>query len=646
MGVDHEPLHLQLIGDFTVSNSDGDVRLPLSANRLILAYLALAPRKIESRSKLAAIVWEESEEDRARRNLRQALHSLRSELGGIWDGIEADRSSVWFHSGSVVSDHDRLLEDLRSGVVPDIAVNTGRLAEQLLAGLPDPGELFVSWLRLKRTEFENTLRSHLEAIVDDEDPQQAQRAARALLSLDPADEQAARYLMRAHDDRGETGRSLDIYASLWNHLDREYGQEPSLPTQDLVAAIKSGSRTKPKPQAEIRADPRRSYRIGVSPVAAHGQSDDALVTGNLFRTELISRLVRFRELDVIDTAMRETETDYALKLSIATADGNHALIAMLTGVDDGRVVWSDRLERLSENWLDHQANLAGQLAAACSLSLSRTRLADVSKGPAAGAAVDHWLLGQKLLNDFRADSWKRSADCFQRAIDLDPDLSMAYSSLSQQHNIGHLVRPGLGPQKPMLVESRALANRAIALDPLDSRAHLCRGWASCLLHEYAQSAASFAMARQCNEDDPWTVLSSALGAAFSDDIPLANALAERFLEAGWTSTLPQWGYHANIRFLSGDDEGCVAAAENAGDGIANLPAWKAAALWHLGEVEEAARAWRGFEIAMRSLWVADHAATTENILAWFLSCFPLRNQDTRARLKQGVAGAAAFAETT
>ena len=64
--------------------------------------------------------------------------------------------------------------------------------------------------------------------MDDEDPQQAQRAARALLSLDPADEQAARYLMRAHDDRGETGRSLDIYASLWNHLDREYGQEPSL----------------------------------------------------------------------------------------------------------------------------------------------------------------------------------------------------------------------------------------------------------------------------------------------------------------------------------------------------------------------------------------------------------------------------------
>ncbi len=549
---------------------------------------------------------------------------------------------MWIRLGSVVSDHDLLLEDLRSGVVPDSVVSTGRIGTRLLADLQETGELFAGWLRLKRTEFENDLRNHLEAIVDDSDPEQAQRAARALLSLDPADEKAARHLMRVYDDHGETGRALDIYAALWDHLDVEYGQEPSLPTQELIAAIKSGSRVQPQAEAGVRGGPRVSYRIGVLPVTAPGQSDDARATGDLFRTELISRLVRFRELDVIDTGVRESEADYALKLSIAATDEHLALIATLTGVDDGRVVWSDRLERLALNWWDHQANLAGRLAAACSLSLSRTRLSEISRAPVTSAAVDHWLLGQKLLNDFRADSWTRSADCFRRAIDVDPDLSMAYSSLSQHHNIGHLVRPGLVPEKAMLIESKALANRAIALDPLDSRAHLCRGWASCLLHEHGQSAASFAMARQCNENDPWTVLSSALGAAFSDELPLANALAERFLEAGWTSTLPQWGYHANIRFLSGDDEGCVAAADNAGDGIVNLPAWKAAALWHLGERRDAARAWQGFETDMRRLWSADNEPTTDTIRRWFLSCFPLRSDAARARLDEGVAGAAAY----
>ena len=351
-----------------------------------------------------------------------------------------------------------------------------------------------------------------------------------MLSLNPADETAVRHLMRVHDDRGETGRALDVYMSLWNHLDDECGQEPSLPTQELVAAIKSGSRTTAQTEIAMGGEPSGSYRIGVLPVTAPGQFDDARATGDLFRTELISRLVRFRELDVIDTGVRKTETDYALKLSVSATSEHLALIATFTGVGDGRVVWSDRPERLAHNWWDHQANLAGRLAAACSQSLSRTRLSEVSKELGAGAAVDHWLLGQKLLNDFRADRWTRSADCFRQAIDLDPELSMAYSNLSQHHNIGHLVRPGRALEKPLLIESKAL----IALDPLDSRAHLCRRWASCLLHEHAPSAASFAMARQCNQSDPWTVLYSALSATFSDELSLANALAVRRKHAGAT----------------------------------------------------------------------------------------------------------------
>ena len=169
MSVDHEPLGLHLIGDFAVTTDDGDLRLSLSAGRLILAYLALCPSKTESRPKLAAIVWKDSEEHQAQRNLRQAQHSLRADLEERWNGIEADRNSVWLRLGSVVSDHDRMLEDMRSGVVPDAVMNTGRIASELLADLQETGELFTGWLRLKKNDFENTLRSHLEAIVDNAD---------------------------------------------------------------------------------------------------------------------------------------------------------------------------------------------------------------------------------------------------------------------------------------------------------------------------------------------------------------------------------------------------------------------------------------------------------------------------------------------
>ncbi len=56
-----QPLGLQLIGDFAIAADGRPVRPSLSSGRLILAYLALCPRKTESRAKLAAILWEDSE---------------------------------------------------------------------------------------------------------------------------------------------------------------------------------------------------------------------------------------------------------------------------------------------------------------------------------------------------------------------------------------------------------------------------------------------------------------------------------------------------------------------------------------------------------------------------------------------------------
>jgi DNA-binding SARP family transcriptional activator/TolB-like protein len=651
----HEPLRLQLIGDFGVAAGGCDVRLTLTAGQLVLGYLALCPRKTESRSKLAATLWEESEEYRARRNLRQVLHSLRTDFAGLWDGIEADRSTVSVRHGSIVSDLDEILEDLRSGIVPDVAIDTPLIYERLLSTVREPGELYASWLRLKRAEFENTLRSLLDKVIGEDSSEQAERAARALLSLDASDEKASRFLIRYHDDRGETGRALDAYAALWDHLDLEYGMEPALPTQQLIADVKSGTRANRVKAGEVGTVPVEAgqtpgngaatgsggnFRITILPLSMSDRTEDFRHVGDLFRTELISRLVRFREVSVIDASVRDTQGDYALKLVIASTAEQLALIATLTRTSDGMVIWSDRIEKVAQNWWQHQASLAGRIAAACSLSLSRTRLSEITRMSTVRGAVDNWLLGQKLLNDFRSDSWEQAAVCFRKAISLDPGFSMACSSLSQHHNIGHLVRPGISPDRAMLVASKVLANRAISLDPLDSRAHLCRAWASCLLHEHAQSAASFAMARQCNENDPWTVISSALGSAFNGDIVLASALASQFLQEGWTSTMPQWGYHSNIRFLSGDDEGCVVAAENAGDGIVNLPAWKAAALWHLGENDQAAVAWQSFETKVKPLWVADDNAVTGTILNWFLDCFPIRNDGARKRLADGASGAA------
>lgn len=639
-------LRLTLIGDFAASAAGRDIPVASTAGRLLLGYLALNPQRSERREKLAAILWEESDDHRARRNLRQVLHHLRTDLGRNWDGLDADKTHVSLRGGHVVSDIEEIVDDLQAGRVPDALLTPHGIQNRLLATVPEAGELLTSWVRLTRTGIENTLRSALETIMERGEPQQAERAAQALLCLDASDEQAARYLIELYGGRGDTGRALQVYKALWDHLDDQFGMEPAPQTQDLIVQVKSGDLPTREPAARTETAPAapvgRRLAIGVLPLSSAGRTGEAAEIGDLFRTELIFRMARFREFDVIDAGINPTPTQYALKLILAPGGDQIVLLATLTRSADGTVLWGDRIEQVAQQWWTHQARLAGKLAAACSLNLSRARLSEIAHLPGSSDALDNWLLGQRFLTRFRSDRWERAAACYRKAMQIDPGFSMAFSSLAQLYNVRHLVNPGQKPDPELFGESRSLANRAIALDPLDSRAHLCRAWASCMLGDFAQAEAGFAIARQCNENDPWIVISCALGSAFCGDIDTANDLSDRFLKEGWTTTAPHWGYHATLRFLGGDDAGCIAAAENAGDGILNIPAWRAAALWHCARYEEASAAWRVFEDRARQQWTVSQDASTEAVLDWFLSGFPIRMDDARDRLAEGVRSAAFF----
>ena len=217
---------------------------------------------------------------------------------------------------------------------------------------------------------------------------------------------------------------------------------------------------------------------------------------------------------------------------------------------------------------------------------------------------------------------------------------MGYSSLARMKNSRHLMTPGLFRDTRTHLESKALATQAVTLDPRDSRAHLHRGWASCLLGEYDQASASFALARECNPNDPWTTLSSGLGAAFSDDLELAQHLSQRVIDAGWTTAPFQWGFHAPIRFLAGQLEACVRACETCSDAIINIPGWRAAALWHLGREQDARLAWGEFEALARPAWIDGTRPDTKQMRDWLLSCFPISNAAAMSFFAEGVNGAA------
>src|SRR5262249_44152324 len=99
-----------------------------------------------------------------------------------------------------------------------------------------------------------------------------------------------------------------------------------------------------------------------------------------------------------------------------------------------------------------------------------------------------------------------------------------------------------------------------------------------------------------------------------------------------------WGYQVGIRFLLGDYQGCVEAANRAETIIPNLPGWKASALYHLGRHKEAANEAHRFIQLIRQRWIGSEPPADEAVLGWFLHLFPIKKKKDWERLRAGLAG--------
>ncbi len=599
----------------------------LSANsQRLLAIVALAQEQTETRRRLASLLWEKVDRSTGLRNLRQALYECRREMGALADCLILEDGTIAL-ADEVALDIAEIHMQLASGVVPQRLMSSRSVSERIVEALPNGNPVFESWVQLTAQEWETRVVSSLSVLLRGPDSMVRQHAAEVLITQDPSHELAARTLIATHTGDGNIGTALLVYSRLWQHLDEEYGMEPSLETQNLIAQVKTLDGN--LPGQAISPAPSRRVKCAICVNAIEGDEINSLAyrIAELFRTELIACLSSFREFDIFDGKFHTANADYTLGCT-TLADLSHVNVTVhLTQMTDGSVVLGHRLGDIAANWFRQKNDMTGRIAAACSAAISRKRLERLTREPAHSQVVDLWIKGQTKLQQFRPATWHEARALYESCIRLDPDFSPAHSALSQLTNSRHLAMPGILPERALLLDALEHANRAIMLDPEDSRAHLARAWSTCMLRNVTQAMCSFDMAMKCNPNDIWTILSSALGAAFCDEAEQARQLAEQCQSDVWNLLPPHWGYLATIDFVLGDYVGCVTNADLAGKTIINIPAWKAAALIALQRPQEAAQEWQIFENSARAAWMADGPPSGDAILNWLLSCFPISNPD-------------------
>jgi tetratricopeptide (TPR) repeat protein len=252
---------------------------------------------------------------------------------------------------------------------------------------------------------------------------------------------------------------------------------------------------------------------------------------------------------------------------------------------------------------------------------------------------DRWLRGQSLMAKFDPESWKRAVTIFRDAIRENPMFSPSYSSLVQMNNLEHFVHPGFLPDLDKAKVTLELAKTAVRLDPVDSRAHLCCGWSYVWASREAEAAPHMGLACELNDNDPWTSLSCAHYSALCGLIEEARWRADRSLALSPAPSNLEWAYHATIRFLCGDYAGALEACDRAHGAIQILPAWCAAALFHLGRPAMAREEAQRFLNGIRSFWVGPSAPTDEAVARWVLQAHPIRVRERWEALRDGLRGA-------
>jgi DNA-binding SARP family transcriptional activator len=661
-------LAISLFGGVYLRLGGRDVTVQNRKAKALIGYLALTPSHSETRERLVGMFWGDAEECKARSSLRGALHLLSDAFARVgFEGLLKGRNEVALKASSIQLDVAAVLQSVEAGRPHDLLIDHQRLTETLMAGYEDIDPSFRNWLQVKRQALHDRIARGLESVLRDCRADQMashEKTAKALLNLDPSHEEAARAAIRARAEAGDIGGALRIYNELWEVLRDEHDTDPSKPTQELIARIKqelplgadqkaaaSAVRilaAKPLPPASNPSrEPKLIVSVGELDDSAIRPEQQYLVQG--FRRELIACLARFREWLVRDRvaadglpATSEPRGEFVIEISAFQVADGVRLVLMLREAATNRYFWSERFQIAMANWFDAQQTIVRRLAAALSIYVSAERMAAVARRPVSDLKTyDLWLQGQATILGLDPDKWHKASDMFREVSRQMPDFAPARSSLAQLQNMIHFALPGVRRDAQRTAQALADAREAVRLDPIDSRSQLSLAWSCAMSNHHQQAQTHLQLALELNENDPWTLMSSAMCFGFCGVPDKARELADDALRLPLAPSPLQWAYHAAIRFICGEYGGCVEAARLAGETMPTSPGYTTSALFHLGHAELAARELRAFFKIVRARWVAQEPASDANITRWFLHIFPFRRLGDWERLRDGLAGAGA-----
>jgi DNA-binding SARP family transcriptional activator/Tfp pilus assembly protein PilF len=237
-------VRLWLLGGFRLEDEDGrPIPISLRKAEALLAYLAVSAGQSASRQTLAALLWSDFAQARARQSLRQVVSALGKTLRCCGTPVlRVTDQAVSLEPGAVLVDTLELARLTDEGSPESLAAAVPIYAGELLEGLRLDAPEFEDWLAVTRGELRDLALRAMAALLahqeDVGDMDGAAATARRILAIDPFREDIHRRLMQLYAENGMRSAALAHYRECREVLCRELDVLPDDETTRLYRSIR------------------------------------------------------------------------------------------------------------------------------------------------------------------------------------------------------------------------------------------------------------------------------------------------------------------------------------------------------------------------------------------------------------------------
>ncbi|MBA8878921.1 BTAD domain-containing putative transcriptional regulator [Phyllobacterium myrsinacearum] len=483
----------------------------------ILAYLLLEESSHSvSRSKLAQILWSDSDPSHALVNLRQSLARIRkfqdqNALNLIqMDAIFVSLNLEQVRAGLVWIDVMAVIGLSQNGDVESVLeccdAYRGDLLEQNLLQHSD----FDDWLDIKRVELRDTIISLLKRVLDHATvmPVEAKcQCARKLIEIDAYQEVGYRTLMRVAGQLGQPGKVERLFRECAGKLRDDLDVDPEEQTIRLYRDLISQSQTDSKGQQNIPRQDLILFDTGLNSVSDdvfEGSQKEASHEG-LPKIAVIHLAVNPMDpmeqlaaslVDDITLGLCQLNTlwvvapytasqiatssistlhqtskglgiDYIINSKVTQIFGSYVLSVCLIKIGSQEVVWveSHKFDDVLPEQQYRQISIRIILSVASVIEKKELeRYNQLSRDP---TAYSWYLIGQGEVDKFDVEKLHQARQSFKNALNVSRDFAPALSGIARSMHREWLVLDR--DDNFLLLEAEKIAQRAAMADTEDGR---------------------------------------------------------------------------------------------------------------------------------------------------------------------------------